>query len=190
MRTGRWLAIWSAAAIRRSPWLPMCPARGPRAAYSQSGSITFSPNSHLPTGIAAFPGVSSEQPQARRGRYPGLVEPPQAARPAAAPDAPAGRPIADSLCSAATRCDARLEDVCFVDPQHGWTVGDQGAIWRPTTAAGTGSSRSRAFAAHCTPSALSTPKSAGRPADMPHPLLHTGSGVLLERAGRRAAVET
>jgi len=35
----------------------------------------------------------------------------------------------DPMASNAMRSDARLDDVCFVDPQHGWTVGDRGTIW-------------------------------------------------------------
>jgi photosystem II stability/assembly factor-like uncharacterized protein len=30
----------------------------------------------------------------------------------------------------ATRSDAELADVCFVDAQHGWAAGDRGAIWQ------------------------------------------------------------
>ncbi|MDA7977751.1 MAG: YCF48-related protein [Pirellulales bacterium] len=32
--------------------------------------------------------------------------------------------------------DARLNDVCFVDPQVGWAVGDRGVIWSTTDAGG------------------------------------------------------
>ena len=54
---------------------------------------------------------------------------------AAAPDTPgllgtqAGRAMSDPFCSDAMRSDARLADVCFVDPEHGWAVGDRGTIW-------------------------------------------------------------
>jgi photosystem II stability/assembly factor-like uncharacterized protein len=33
------------------------------------------------------------------------------------------------MCSEALRSDAALADVRFVDPQHGWAVGDRGTIW-------------------------------------------------------------
>jgi photosystem II stability/assembly factor-like uncharacterized protein len=33
------------------------------------------------------------------------------------------------MASETMRSDARLSDVCFVDPQRGWAVGDRGVIW-------------------------------------------------------------
>lgn len=42
---------------------------------------------------------------------------------------PPARPISDPFSSDAFRADARLNDVCFVDPQSGWAVGDRGTIW-------------------------------------------------------------
>ncbi|MBN2477428.1 MAG: hypothetical protein JXB62_22675 [Pirellulales bacterium] len=55
---------------------------------------------------------------------------PEAAAPAAL-DASGQVPFAqqDLLASDAMRSDARLADVCFVDPEHGWAVGDRGTIW-------------------------------------------------------------
>ena len=35
----------------------------------------------------------------------------------------------DPMRSHAMRADSRLADVCFVDAQYGWAVGDRGAIW-------------------------------------------------------------
>jgi len=46
------------------------------------------------------------------------------ARPMPAIDASADPMICDVM-----RGDARLADVCFVDPRHGWAVGDRGVIW-------------------------------------------------------------
>jgi photosystem II stability/assembly factor-like uncharacterized protein len=40
-----------------------------------------------------------------------------------------GRPVSDPMRSAQMRSDARLHDVCFVDPRCGWAVGDRGTIW-------------------------------------------------------------
>ena len=42
---------------------------------------------------------------------------------------PTGRPICEVMSCEAMRADARLADVCFVDPEHGWAVGDRGTIW-------------------------------------------------------------
>jgi photosystem II stability/assembly factor-like uncharacterized protein len=42
---------------------------------------------------------------------------------------PDARSIADPACSEPMRADARLSDVCFVDRDHGWAVGDRGTIW-------------------------------------------------------------
>jgi len=42
------------------------------------------------------------------------------------------QPISDPFCSDAFRADARLNDVCFVDPEWGWAVGDRGTIWHTT----------------------------------------------------------
>ena len=50
------------------------------------------------------------------------------AQPGLLPDA-AGAPSEDPMQSPAMRADSRLADVCFVDPQYGWAVGDRGAIW-------------------------------------------------------------
>jgi photosystem II stability/assembly factor-like uncharacterized protein len=36
---------------------------------------------------------------------------------------------AESVVATAMRNDAALADVCFVDPQRGWAVGDRGTIW-------------------------------------------------------------
>jgi hypothetical protein len=35
----------------------------------------------------------------------------------------------DPLASDLMRADARLAEVSFVDPLHGWAVGDRGTIW-------------------------------------------------------------
>lgn len=40
-----------------------------------------------------------------------------------------GQPVFDPLCSDMMRADARLNDVYFVGAEHGWAVGDRGAIW-------------------------------------------------------------
>jgi hypothetical protein len=39
------------------------------------------------------------------------------------------RAIADPACCEPMWADARLSDVCFVDRDHGWAVGDRGTIW-------------------------------------------------------------
>ena len=44
-------------------------------------------------------------------------------------DKKAGPQIDFDLTADALRNDARLSDVCFVDPRHGWAVGDRGTIW-------------------------------------------------------------
>ena len=38
-------------------------------------------------------------------------------------------PSADPMAATAMRNDARLTDVSFVDPRHGWAVGDRGTLW-------------------------------------------------------------
>ena len=35
----------------------------------------------------------------------------------------------DDICPESFLSDARLTDVCFVDDQFGWAVGDRGVIW-------------------------------------------------------------
>ncbi|MFH1918962.1 MAG: YCF48-related protein [Planctomycetota bacterium] len=40
-----------------------------------------------------------------------------------------GAPASDPMASDLMKADARLADVSFVDPLHGWAVGDRGAIW-------------------------------------------------------------
>jgi photosystem II stability/assembly factor-like uncharacterized protein len=85
----------------------------------------------------------------------------------------------DPLTASAVRATARLNDIQFVDPQHGWAVGDRGTIWSTDDAGQRWQLQ---------PSGVSCPLysvwfinpqmgfAAGGRAD---PFLHRGSGVLL-----------
>src|SRR5690349_8042605 len=41
----------------------------------------------------------------------------------------ATRAVGDDI-PTAWRHDAELADVCFIDAEHGWAVGDRGVVWR------------------------------------------------------------
>ncbi len=86
-----------------------------------------------------------------------------------------GSPAASST----LRDDARLNDVCFVDPQCGWAVGDRGTIWR--TANGGAEWHLQASRVECS---LHTVFFLDRQTGWAgggysHPFTHTGSGIVL-----------
>jgi len=85
----------------------------------------------------------------------------------------------DHLASDALREDATLADVCFVDRQQGWAVGDRGAIWHTTD--GGRQWRLQRSGVNCRLSAVCfvSPETGWAAGGFSHPYLHTGSGVLL-----------
>jgi photosystem II stability/assembly factor-like uncharacterized protein len=92
---------------------------------------------------------------------------------------PSARPISDAMSSEAFRADARLNDVCFVDPQSGWAVGDRGTIWHTDDAG-------QHWTLQSTPvvcplySVFFLDRNTGWAAGgAAHPYTHTSSGVVL-----------
>ncbi len=79
----------------------------------------------------------------------------------------------------ALRSDASLNDVCFVDPQHGWAVGDRGTIWY-TENGGRDWVLQESGVACCLESVSFVSPLVGWAAGwVSHPYLHSGNGVLL-----------
>lgn len=90
-----------------------------------------------------------------------------------------GQPLADPLASDQMRSDARLVDVCFVEPRLGWAVGDRGAIWH--TADGGQSWQLQRSDVGCRLESVCflDPKRGWAAGGWSHPYTHTSSGVVL-----------
>lgn len=92
----------------------------------------------------------------------------------------------DPMASDAMRLDASLADVCFVDGQRGWAVGDRGAIWH--TEDGGKHWELQPSGATCRLESVSFLNSqvGWAAGGFSYPYLHTGVGVLLftEDGGR------
>ncbi len=116
----------------------------------------------------------------------GLLLPADAAPPEPLP-AQSARPIFDPMCSEAMRADARLNDVCFVDRQRGWAVGDRGTIWH-TDDGGQHWHLQRSGVSCRLESVFFLDEKVGWAAGgYAHPYTHTGTGVVLSTGdgGRR-----
>jgi photosystem II stability/assembly factor-like uncharacterized protein len=132
-------------AARGGLYIPERPASGLPGAAPGAAPIPGPPiRAGEPAGAAAVPGM----PQSFAGLHPfvaptttpsfpipenGLIQSPSPTtlNRAASADAPpeAAFESPDPILAAPLRQDARLHDVCFVDPQWGWAVGDRGTIW-------------------------------------------------------------
>lgn len=97
-------------------------------------------------------------------------------RPEELPDLAA---FSDPMASQPMQSDAQLADVCFVDPQHGWAVGDRGTLWH--TDDGGGHWRLQRSGVTCRlESVCFIDRQTGWAAGgFSHPYSHTGTGVLL-----------
>jgi photosystem II stability/assembly factor-like uncharacterized protein len=75
--------------------------------------------------------------------------------------------------------DARLNDICFVDAQHGWAVGDRGVIW--STDDGGRQWRAQASGVTCSLAAVcfQGEQLGWAAGGFTHPYTHTSTGVLL-----------
>lgn len=97
------------------------------------------------------------------------------------------RPGSDPMSSDLMRADARLAEVTFVDLQHGWAVGDRGAIWH--TDDGGQSWRLQASGVGCRLESVFflDEKTGWAAGGFSHPYTHTSTGVVLttEDGGRR-----
>lgn len=89
------------------------------------------------------------------------------------------RPSLDPRAATPDFPDARLSDVCFVDPQHGWAVGDRGTIWH--TADGGLHWRLQNSGVDCPLASVSfvDPQLGWVAGGRTHPFTHTSSGVVL-----------
>ncbi|MGA2060196.1 MAG: YCF48-related protein [Thermoguttaceae bacterium] len=107
--------------------------------------------------------------------------PSENAGPASASPAQAPNPYSDpnSICPESFLSDARLADVCFVDDQFGWAVGDHSAIWH--TQDGGRQWRLQPCGVNCSLQSVCflTRKIGYAAGGSAQPYSHTGAGVLL-----------
>ncbi len=145
------LAAILAGDVHHAPWSRADdrPARGPSPAR-------FLPKEERDAGE----NVDSQQPKAPSPR-----------------DEPA--PAEDPLASDVLRGDAALADVCFVDRQHGWAVGDRGALWHTRNGGRQWALQRSGVACRLTSVCFINPQVGWAAGGFSHPYLHTGAGVLL-----------
>jgi len=93
--------------------------------------------------------------------------------------AEAGRPVADPMCSDLMRSDARLADVSFVDPEHGWAVGDRGTIWRTADGGQSWELQPSAVACRLESVCFIDRENGWAAGGFSHPYTHTSTGVVL-----------
>ena len=75
--------------------------------------------------------------------------------------------------------DARLEDVCFVDPQHGWAVGDHGVVLHTDDGGLHWSPQASGVACTLTSVCFVDARNGWAAGGMAYPYLHDSSGVVL-----------
>ena len=75
--------------------------------------------------------------------------------------------------------DARLNDVCFVDAQHGWAVGDRGVIWHTDDGGQQWQPQESGVACPLRPSGSLNEQIGWAGGGFAHPYTHTSTGVLL-----------
>ncbi len=91
------------------------------------------------------------------------------------------------MASPAMRNDARLADVCFVDPEQGWAVGDRGTIWHTEDAGQTWNAQPSGVACPLRSVWFVNRQLGWAAGGYTHPYSHGSSGVLLvtRDGGRR-----
>ena len=92
---------------------------------------------------------------------------------------PQANPAADPLCSEAFRNDAALHDLCFVDAQSGWAVGDRGTIWATTDGGEHWQLQDSGVACPLYSVTFVDPQTGWAAGGAADPFVHTGSGLLL-----------
>jgi photosystem II stability/assembly factor-like uncharacterized protein len=85
----------------------------------------------------------------------------------------------DPMTDESMRADARLADVCFVDPQHGWAVGDRGTIWHTDDGGRRWLLQEPGVGAPLRSVCFLTEQIGWAAGGFSHPYTHTSSGVLL-----------
>jgi photosystem II stability/assembly factor-like uncharacterized protein len=85
----------------------------------------------------------------------------------------------DLMASDAVRGDAALADVCFVDQQHGWAVGDRGVIWHTRDGGRQWALQRSGVTCRLASVCFINPLVGWAAGGFSHPYLHTGAGVLL-----------
>jgi photosystem II stability/assembly factor-like uncharacterized protein len=88
-------------------------------------------------------------------------------------------PRQDAASTEPVRNDARLADVAFVDPQHGWAVGDRGTIWHTDDGGRHWGLQDSGVTCPLNSVFFLTPQIGWTAGGFAHPYLHTGSGVAL-----------
>jgi len=96
-----------------------------------------------------------------------------------APDRQEALQPQDTWGSDAQRADAALADVCFVDRQRGWAVGDRGAIWHTRDGGRTWMPQRSGVSCRLESVCFVSAQVGWAAGGFSHPYTHTGSGVLL-----------
>jgi len=91
----------------------------------------------------------------------------------------AGRPASDPMSSNLMRADARLAGVFFVDPQHGWAVGDRGTIWHTDDAGQTWQLQDSGVSCGLESVFFIDQDTGWAAGGYAHPYTHAGTGVVL-----------
>lgn len=104
---------------------------------------------------------------------------PAAPDPAEPPKTPPHAQPAEPLASDAMRSDAALWDVCFVDPQRGWAVGDRGTIWHTDDGGRQWALQPSGVSCRLESVWFINAEVGWAAGWTAHPYLHTGAGVLL-----------
>ena len=92
-----------------------------------------------------------------------------------APPGPDAAPDVDD----AVRSDARLADVCFVDVEYGWAVGDRGTIWHTADSGRHWQIQSSGVVCPLESVCFLDRQTGWAAGAVGHPYLHTGAGILL-----------
>jgi len=86
---------------------------------------------------------------------------------------------ADPFSSAAMRSAARLNGICFVDPQRGWVVGDRGTIWHTDDGGRHWHLQRSAVSCRLESVCFLDATTGWAAGGFSHPYVHNGSGLIL-----------
>ncbi len=157
---------WPVAATPYSPQAPSIPTRSvseDRTEYFQQEPLKGS--------------APERQPAGRASEINGGYFQPSAPRPPSQTPAPGTFAVSSVL-----RDDARLNDVCFVDPERGWAAGDRGTIWHTGNGGREWHLQSTGVECPLYSVYFLDRQNGWAVGGFTHPFTHTGTGVVLMTA--------